>query len=148
MLSLDQKFPNEEKVVSQTNPQDSASNILRNHYGNLSLCLHNLNSVAQILWEEKVISDSTLSIINGVGRSQSEIKGVLFKAIRGAVHSNHHNLLVFANVLNSTTENMTFGYTILKDYGQLQTISIIIIVSLLLTARLIEGHEAQTCKGI
>ena len=124
-MSLDQRFPNEEKTVFQTHPRDSASNILRNHYGNLSLCLHNLINVAQILWEEKVISDSTLSVINGVGRSESEIKGVLFKAIRGAVHSNHHNLQIFANVLNRTTENLPFGYTILKDYGQLQTISII-----------------------
>lgn len=77
-----------------------------------------------MLWEDKVISDSTLSIIKGVGRSQSEIKGVLFKAIRGAVHNDHHNLQVFANVLNRTTENMPFGYAILKDCGQLQTISI------------------------
>ena len=124
IISLDQKFPNEEQTVFQTNPLDSASNILRNHYGNLSLYLHHLISVAHSLWEEKVISDSTLSVIKGVGRSQSEIKGVLFKAIRAAVHNNHHNLQVFANVLNGTTENIPFGYAILKDYGQLQTISI------------------------
>ena len=50
-------------------------------------------------------------------RSQSERRTVLLKAVRGAVHVNHHNLEVFASVLKRFTENVPVANAIFNDYG-------------------------------
>ena len=122
---LAQKFPNSEgepvfqEVVPghQISLEDSASDILRYHYGTLSQYLCHPIYVAQLLCVEKVISDTTLSQVEDSGRSQSERRTVLLKSLRHAVHVNHHNLKVFAAVLNHSSENVPLGDAILKDYG-------------------------------
>ena len=122
---LAQKFPNNEgePVLQEVVPdhqislEDSASDILRYHYGTLSQYLHHPINVAQLLCEEKVISDTTLSHVQDSGRSQSERRTVLLKALRSAVHINHHNLEVFASVLKHSSENVKIGNAIFNDYG-------------------------------
>ena len=122
---LAQKFPNNEgelvlqEVVPdhQISLEDSASDILRYHYGTLSQYLHHPINVAQLLCEEKVISDTTLSYVQDSGRSQSERKTILLKALRSAVHISHHNLEVFASVLKHSSENVKIGNAIFNDYG-------------------------------
>ena len=122
---LVQKFPNNEgepvlqEVVvpgHQISLEDSASDILRYHYGTLSRHLRYPINVAQLLCEEKVISDITLSHVQDSERSQSERKTVLLKSLRHAVHINHHNLEVFASVLKRFTENVPLGNAIFNDY--------------------------------
>ena len=101
----------------RSNPEGFASNILRNYYGSLSQNLHHPINVARLLFEEKMISETTLSHVVESERSQAEIKGALLKAIRNAVHINHHNLEVFASVLKRFTESAPFGDAIFNDYG-------------------------------
>lgn len=98
-------------------PEDNAIDILRKYYGVLSQSLHHPTNVAQLLCEEKIISDAMLSHVKDNGRSQSEIKGVLLKAIRNAVHINHRSLEVFARILKSSSENTQTGDDIFNDYG-------------------------------
>ena len=43
---------------------------------------------------------------------------LLLKAVRHAVHTNYHNLEVFASVLLKQTSNVKCGMAILKDYGK------------------------------
>ena len=43
----------------------------------------------------------------------------LLKAVRGAVHSNYHNLKVFANILQRFTDNIQLGDVIMNDYSKL-----------------------------
>ena len=119
-----QRFPEERGLQGtyvvpdhQMSFEDSASGVLRSYYGTLSQYLHHPINVAQLLFEEKMISETTLSHIEDSGRSQSEIKGALLKAVRQAVHINHHNLEVFASVLKMFTENVPFGDAIFNDYG-------------------------------
>ena len=98
-------------------PEDSAIDILRKYYGALSQSLHHPTNVAQLLCEEKIISNAMLSHVKDSGRSQSEIKGVLLKAVRNAVHINHCSLEVFARILKSSSENAQTGDDIFNDYG-------------------------------
>ena len=122
---LAQKFPDnegepilqEEVLGHQMSPEDCASDILCYHYGTLSQYLHHPNNVAQLLCQEKVISDTTLSQVQDNQRSQSERKTVLLKALRSAVHIDHHNLEVFASVLKHSSENAKIGEAIFSDYG-------------------------------
>lgn len=98
-------------------PEDSGIDILRKYYGALSQCLHHPTKVAQLLCEEKIISDAMLSHVKDSGQSQSEIKGALLKAVRDAVHINHRNLEVFVRILKSSSENAQIGDDIFNDYG-------------------------------
>ena len=102
----------------QTSPEDRASDILRNHYGRLSQSLHHTISVAQLLCEEKVISDTTLFNMNDIRRTPSERKTILLKSIRGAVRVSYCNLRTFASVLLKFNENVQFGDAILRDYSK------------------------------
>ena len=98
-------------------PEDCAIDILRKYYGALSQSLHRATNVAQLLCEEKIISDEMLSHVKDSGLSQSEIKGILLKAIRDAVHINHRNLEVFTRILKSSSVNAQTGDDIFNDYG-------------------------------
>ena len=97
-------------------PEDISSDILRKYYVSLSQHLHHPINVAQLLCEAEIISDISLSHIEDSGQLQSE-RTVLLKAIRHAVHVNHHNLEVFASVLKRITKNVPFGDAIFNDYG-------------------------------
>ena len=96
--------------------EDIASDILRNYYGALSQYLFHPIIVARHLFEVEIISDTSLAYIDASGQLQLE-RTTLLKAIRHAVHVNHHNLEVFASVLKRITENVAFGDAIFNDYG-------------------------------
>ena len=103
----------------QMSPEDRASDILRNYYGSLSQSLHHTISVAQLLCEEKVISDTTLFSMKDIRRTKSERKTILLKSIRGAVCVSYYNLRTFASVLLKFNENVQFGDAILRDYSKI-----------------------------
>ena len=94
-----------------------ASDILRCHYGTLSQCLKYPVSVAQLLHDEGVISNEVLASIRDEARSQSEDNAlfVLLQAVRHAVHTNYHNLEVFASVLLKQTINVPCANAIIQD---------------------------------
>ena len=98
----------------------AASDILRCHYSTLSQSLQYPVSVAQVLHGEGFISKTTMSTIKTTAQSSSEEKAisVLLRAVRHAVHTNYHNLAVFASVLLRFTDNVRCGKAILKDYGE------------------------------
>ena len=104
----------------QMSPEDHASDILRCHYGTLSLSLQYPIRVAQLLCGEGVVTQSTLSIMENEQWPQSEEKAisVLLKAVRHAVHSNYHNLVVFASVLLKLSSNVPCAKAILIDYSK------------------------------
>ena len=97
-----------------SSPEDIASDILRCHYEALSQDFHHPIDVAQILFQEEVLSDMTN--INS-GQSDSERRTVFLKAIRSAVHINHHNLALFSSILKRFTENVPIANAIFNDYG-------------------------------
>ena len=107
-------FLNDERNVG---PENSASDILRCHYKTLSQYLPHLINVAQLLCEEKVITDETLSLVQDDGQSESDKRTVLLRAIRHAIRMSNDNLAKFASVLNRFTENVQVGIAIFNDYG-------------------------------
>ena len=102
------------------NPEDYASDILRCHYGTLSQSLQYPISVAQLLHEEQVISQRSLTITKFTAQTFSNEEAIflLLKAVRHAVHTNYHNLEVFASVLLKFTSNVPCANSILKDCGK------------------------------
>ena len=88
--------------------EDYASDILRCHYGTLSQSLQYPIRVAQLLCGERVISKTTFSIMKSTAQSFFEDKPaiLLLKAVRHAVHTDYHNLEVFASVLLKFTNNV------------------------------------------
>ena len=97
-----------------------ASDILRCHYGTLAQSLQYPLRVAQVLCGERVISKTTLAIMENEQWSQSEEKAisVLLSAVRHAVHTNYHNLVVFASVLLRNSSNVPCAKAILNDYSE------------------------------
>ena len=97
-----------------------ASYILRSHYGTLSQSLQHPINVAQLLNKERMISRTTLNIIKSTAECMSDQEAIslLLKAIRHAVHTKYYNLEVFASVLLKQSSNVSYGMTILKDYGK------------------------------
>ena len=100
---------------SQMSREGHASDILRYHYGDLSLYLYNPVYVAQLLCGEKVITLTECSTIESPELSQSERITIILRAIRYAVHTSYHNLEVFASVLQTVPENFQLASAILKD---------------------------------
>ena len=92
-----------------------ASNILRYHYGDLSLSLYNTIYIAQLLCGEKVITSTEFLTIESPELSLSERITFILRAIRNAVHTSCHNLEVFASVLQKVPENFQLATAILKD---------------------------------
>ena len=97
----------------------TASDILRCHYSTLSQSLKYPIRVAQLLYGERVISEAIFSNVKSIAQSHSEKEVIFFllKAMRHAVHTNYHNLEVFANVLLKFTSSALCAKAILKDYG-------------------------------
>ena len=129
-IHLAQKFPEDKEMSTAPNeavighstnisPERYASDILRCHYVTLSQSLYDPISVGWLLCDQDptIISEETLSSLEHSSQSESVIKGVLLKSLRHAVHNNHHNLEVFASVLNRFTENIPLGNAIFNDYG-------------------------------
>ena len=94
-----------------------ANDTLRCHYGTLSQFLQYPIRVAQLLYEEGVISKITLNVVKQ-SLSEDAALFVLLKAVRHAVHTNYHNLVVFAGVLLKVNSNVTCAKAILKDCGK------------------------------
>ena len=94
-----------------------ASDILRCHYGTLSQCLKYPVRVAQLLHDEGVISNEVLASIRDEARSKSEENAlfVLLQGVRHAVHTNYHNLEVFASILLKQTSNVPCANAIIQD---------------------------------
>ena len=97
-----------------------ASDILRYHYGTLAQSLQYPLRVAQLLCGERVISKTTLAIMENEQWSQSEEKAisVLLRAVRHAVHTNYHNLVVFASVLLRNSSNVPCAKANLNDCSE------------------------------
>ena len=97
-----------------------ASDILCCHYGTLAQSLQYPISVAQLLYEEGIISDMTLANVKSTAESPSREKALslLLKAVHHTVHTNYHSLEIFASALLKQTSNVPSGMAILKDYGK------------------------------
>ena len=104
----------------QINHEDHASDILRCHYGILSQSLRYPVRVAHYLYGEGVITKATFFIVEYTAKSLSTRKAlfVLLRAVRHAVHTNYHHLMIFASVLLKFTSNVPCANAILKDCGE------------------------------
>ena len=104
-------------------PEDLGSDILCRHYGSLSQCLQHPIMVSRMLYQERVISKTAFAIIIDTAKSLSGEKAtfLLLKEVRQAVHTNYHNLEVFASVLLKFTSNVPCANAILSDYGKCMT---------------------------
>ena len=104
-------------ITGYNSYEDHASDILRSHYGTLSLSLQHPIRIAELLCGERVISETTLSIVKNRQCSQSEEKAMLvvFKAVRHAVRTNYQNLILFAGVLLKISSNVPCAKDILMS---------------------------------
>ena len=98
--------------------ENSAIYIMQRHYGALSQSLEDPISVARILHEEEILSETVLESIKSTRLMVSERRTVLLRAVRGAVHSSSQNLKVFASVLLKFTDNVPLANAILNDYSK------------------------------
>ena len=106
--------------VVMTSLEDHASDILRCHYGSLSQSLRYPVRVAQYLYGEGVISKARFAIVKYTAKSLSTRKAlfILLRAVRHAVHTNYHHLMIFASVLLKFKSDVPCGNAILKDCGK------------------------------
>ena len=101
-------------MTSHSSCEDRASDILRCHYGTLSQSLRYPVRVAQYLYGEGVITKNRLAIIKCTVKSGKALF-ILLQAVRHAVHTNYHNLEVFASVLLKQTSNVPCANAIIQD---------------------------------
>ena len=122
-MLIGQTFPDDQTTsstvqeVAMTSPiscEDHASDILRCHYGTLSQSLQYPVTVAQYLYREGVITKNRLAIIKCTVKSGKALF-ILLQAVRHAVHTNYHNLEVFASVLLKQTINVPCANAIIQD---------------------------------
>ena len=114
--------------------EDHASDILRCHYGTLSQSLQYPICIAQLLYEEQVISQRSLAIIKFAAQTFSKEESIflLLKAIRHAAHNNYHNLEIFASVLLKFTSHVPCANPILKHCGKYNFIDCMNVVGFLI----------------
>ena len=112
-----------------------ASDILRNSYSALSQSITEPVRVAKWLHEE-VISDEALSCVMSTRGSISDIRAVLLKAVRDAVHSNYKHLELLVTVLRKFSETAHIGDTIFEEYSKLNSNNSLAITSI--------GHNFNT----
>ena len=107
-------------MTSDSSHEDQAGDILRCHYGTLSQSLQYPVRVAHYLYREGVITKTRLAIIKYVVKSPSTTKAlfVLLQAVRHAVHTNYHNLEVFASILLKQTSNVPCANAIIQDCSE------------------------------
>ena len=103
-------------MTGHSDQMSRASDILRHHYGTLSRCFCYSVDIAQLLLGEKVISEATLSTVQSLSKDEASFH--LLKTVRHAVHTDHHNLEVFASVLLHFENLVPCAKTILKDCGK------------------------------
>ena len=119
-----QKFPEDDDISTipqnTCSHQQSASDVLRCHYGTLSKSLHDPISVGWLLCEQDpmIISEETLTSVEFIRKCESERRVVLLGAVRCAVHSNSNNLEIFVNVLLKFSENVLLAKVIWNDYSK------------------------------
>ena len=121
-MLIGQTFPDEQTsstvqevaMTSHSSCEDHASDILRCHYGTLSQSLRYPVRVAQYLYGEGVITKNELAIIKCTVKSGKALF-ILLQAVRHAVHTNYHNLEVFASVLLKHTINVPCANAIIQD---------------------------------
>ena len=101
-------------MTSHSSCEDHASDILRCHYGTLSQSLQYPVSVADYLYGEGVITKNRLTIIKCTVKSGKALF-ILLQAVRHAVHTNYHNLEIFASVLLKQTSNVPCANAIIQD---------------------------------
>ena len=91
--------------------------VLRCHYGTLSQSLQYPVEVAYYLYGEGVISKDILANIKYIAKSPSAGKAIfiLLQGVRDAVHTNYHNLEVFASILLKQTSNVPCANAIIHD---------------------------------
>ena len=107
-------------MKSYNSHEDHASDILRCHYGTLSQSLRYPVRVAHYLYGEGVITKTRLAIIKYTAKSLSTNKALLMLlgAVRHAVHTNYHHLMIFTSVLLKFTSTVPCANVILKDCGK------------------------------
>ena len=107
-------------MTSHSSYEDHASDILRCHYGTLSQSLRYPVRVAHYLYGEGVITKTRLAIMKYTAKSLSTSKALfmLLGAVRHAVHTNYHHLMIFASVLLKFTSNVPCANAILEDCGK------------------------------
>ena len=122
-MLIGQTFPDDQTTVanvqevvmtSYSSHEDHASDILRCHYGTLSQSLQYPVRVAHCLYREGVITKNILAIIKCTVKSGKGLF-ILLQSVRHAVHTNYHNLEVFANVLLKQTSNVSCANAIIQD---------------------------------
>ena len=122
-MLIGQTFPDDQITVanvqevvmtSYNSHEDHASDILRSHYGTLSQSLQYPVEVARYLYREGVITKNILAIIKCTVKSGKALF-ILLQAVRDAVHTNYHNLEVFASVLLKQTSNVPCANAIIQD---------------------------------
>ena len=121
---LVRKFPDDQMTVDnvsevvndQLSNEDRASDILCCHYGTLSRCFYYSADMGQLLHEENVISKAILSTAQSLSKDEASFH--LLKAVRHAVHTNYHNLVVFASVLLKFTSCVPCANAISEDCGK------------------------------
>ena len=101
-------------MTSHSSCEDHASDILRCHYGTLSQSLRYPVRVAHYLYGERVITKNELVIIKCTVKSGKALF-ILLQAVRHAVHTDYHNLEVFASVLLKQTSNVPCANAIIQD---------------------------------
>ena len=97
--------------------EEYAIALFNHHYGRLSQSLQDSISVARILHEEEILSETLLEHIES-SQSVTERRAFLLSAICGAIHISHHSLKVFASVLLKFTDNVPLANAILNDYSK------------------------------
>ena len=128
-MLIGQTFPDDQTTVanvqevvmtSYSSHEDHASDILRCHYGTLSQSLRYPVKVAHYLYGEGVITKTRLAIIKYTAKSLSTNKALLMLlgAVRHAVHTNYHHLMIFASVLLKFTSTVPCANAILEDCGK------------------------------
>ena len=119
-----QKFPEDDDISTipqnTCSYQQSASDILRCHYGTLSKSLDDPSRVGWLLCEQDpmIISEETLTSVEFIRKCESEKRVVLLRAVRCAVRSNSNNLEIFINVLLKFSENVLVAKAIQSDYSK------------------------------
>ena len=104
--------------VADDSNEGRACDILRNNYSALSQSLDEPVSVAGFLCTEKILTDEALASVVSTRGSLSVSRGVLLKAVRDTVHSNHKHLALFVTVLRKFTNTTHIGDAIFEEYSE------------------------------
>lgn len=105
-----------QREIYDDNERCTVCDILRNHYSAISESIIDPVSVASLLRIEKVVNEEALTTVISTRNSPFDCKGVLLKAIRHSVHSNHGKLEVVLSILSKFQETEHIAGVVLKKY--------------------------------